>query len=100
MLTAALSAFVLVAEDESDWGHMDLDGGWWIVMGLGMVLFWALVILGIVWLVREIGGGHGHASRAGARGPDPLEVLDRRLAEGEIDVEEYEERRRTIRASG
>jgi putative membrane protein len=26
--------------------------GWWLVMSIGMVAFWALVIYGIVWLIR------------------------------------------------
>lgn len=70
-----------------DWDHM--DGGWWVVMATGMVLFWGLVILGVVWLVREL---TGHGPRIG-RKPDSLELLDRRLAEGTISPEDYRERR-------
>jgi putative membrane protein len=68
------------------------DIGWagWLAMSVGMVAFWALVISAIVALVR------GGAS--GSRQPDgdadrPLDVLQRRLARGEISVEEYEELR-------
>jgi putative membrane protein len=53
-----------------------------------MLVFWGLVILGIVLLVRALGGG----SDAGDR-KDPLRLLQRRLAEGDISVEEYERRR-------
>lgn len=80
---------------ESDWGHMDFDGGGWIAMGIGMILFWGLLIFGVVWLVREV-GGHSLAGRTTA-GPDALEILDRRFAEGDISVKEYEERRRVLR---
>ncbi len=75
------------------WGMHDNDigAGWWIVMMLGMVLFWGLVILGIVWLFREIGGHRG----AGAP-DDPRAILDRRLAEGEITAKEYEQRRKLL----
>lgn len=79
-----------------DWDHMDWGAGWWIVMALGMVLFWGLVAVAVVWIVRELG-------RGGARTPgreDPLELLDRRLAEGQISVEEYEERRRVLSGHG
>jgi putative membrane protein len=72
----------------------DVGTGWMIVMMLGMVLFWGLVVVGIVWLLREaIGRSH--------RGPgsDPLAILDRRLAEGQISVEEYEQRRKTLGAT-
>ena len=35
------------------WGmHGDVGAGWMIVMMFVMVLFWAAIILGIVWLVR------------------------------------------------
>ncbi|MGZ5357104.1 MAG: SHOCT domain-containing protein [Solirubrobacterales bacterium] len=68
---------------------MDFDGGWWIVMALGMVFFWGLVIFGIVWLVRELPG----AQRGSHPAPDPLATLDHRLAAGEISPEEYRERR-------
>lgn len=60
-------------------------------MMLVMVLFWAAVILGIVWLAR--GGFDG--SRGGRR-ETPAEVLDRRFAEGEISADEYRERRQVI----
>lgn len=95
LATSLLGALVPLAD--GDWGHMNLDGGWWMVMVLGMILFWALVILGIVWLVREIGG---HPRPRQARGaPDAIAVLERRLAEGEISVEDYEERRRSLQRS-
>lgn len=85
----ALLASVLVL---ADGGHMHgWDGGWWIVMALGMILFWALVVAGIVWIVREV-GGHRH----GGVGKTPMEVLDERVARGEISVEEYEARRTVL----
>jgi putative membrane protein len=76
------------------WGMHDSDigTGWWIVMMLGMVLFWGLVILGVIWLVREVGGPRRH----GAAPDDPLAILDRRLAEGDITVKEYQQRRKIL----
>jgi putative membrane protein len=85
-MNADLTSAALLLAD-SDWGHM--DGGWWVVMMVGMVLFWGLVILGIVWLVRELAG---RGARLG-REPDALELLDRRLADGTISPEDYHERR-------
>lgn len=81
---------LLLAQGDFD-GHMDWDGGWWILMAIGMVLFWGLVIFGIVWVVRELGSRHEHHGRPGPS--DPLAILDRRLAEGAISAEEYRERR-------
>ena len=94
-----LAQLLLLAQD-GDWGHMDFDNGWWIVMGIGMILFWGLVILGVVWLVRELAQNRGGSAGSGGSGPNQArEILDRRLAEGEITVEEYEERRRILRGS-
>ena len=91
------SALLLLAQGDWD-GHMDggWGGGWWIVMALGMVLFWGLIIVGIVWAVRELSGSRRHD-----RGePDALAILDRRLAEGAISPEEYGERRAVLTGSG
>jgi putative membrane protein len=76
------------------WGMHDNDVGvgWMIVMMLGMVLFWGLVILGAIWLVRE----YGHPSRRAGGPDDPLTILQRRFANGEITAKEYEERRRVL----
>lgn len=84
------SAALLLAEVD---GH-HMDGGWWVVMAIGMVLFWALVVAGLVWLVRELTGGRGFRSRQ-----DPLKLLDRRLAEGTISPEDYEKRRAILTES-
>jgi putative membrane protein len=88
-----LSASLSLQLFADTWGMHDGDvgAGWMIVMMLGIVLFWGLVIVGVVWLLREaIGrGNNGH-------GAEPLAILDRRLAEGQISVEEYEQRRKTL----
>ena len=64
-----------------------------IVMMLVMVLFWALVIVGAIWVLRESIGRRHHA------GDDPLAILDRRLAEGHISTKEYEQRKKLLDAS-
>jgi putative membrane protein len=92
----ALALQMLVVAQSGDWnGHHDLDGGWWIVMMIGMVLFWALVIVAVVWAVRAM--SHGNApSTSARRGETPLEILEHRFAQGEIDAQEFEERRATL----
>ncbi len=55
--------------------------------------FWIGVIaLGVRWIWRH--GGWG------AERESPGEILDRRYAAGQIDQEEYEERRRVLSGSG
>jgi len=73
-----------------------MDGGWWVVMAIGMVIFWGLVIVGVVWLVRELTGRGGNGLKLRQ---DPLELLDRRLAEGTISPEDYRERREILGGS-
>lgn len=89
-MTAALA---LLADFGSD-GHMDWDNGWWILMAVGMVLFWGVVIFAVVWGARELG-----SSRKTERSsqPDAMATLDNRLAAGEISPEEYRERRAVLR---
>ena len=69
-------------------------GVWWWLMPLGMVLFWGLVIWGVVMLVRR--GGHGCCSTSGSQHESALDILKRRYASGEIGKEEFEEKRRLI----
>lgn len=71
----------------------DIGVGWMIAMMIGIVLFWGLVVVGVIWLLREaIGRGH-HGP-----GNDPLAILDRRLAEGQLSIDDYEQRRKTLGA--
>ena len=60
-------------------------------MGIMMLVFWAMLAVAIVWLVRAVVAG----PTAGAD-VAPRAVLDRRLAEGEISIEEYRELRAAL----
>jgi putative membrane protein len=74
--------------------------GWGIVMMVAMLLLVAVVIVGIVWLVLRLvrdRGSRGRADGAPSRG---LEVLERRFAAGEIDADEYRDRRATLERGG
>ena len=74
------------------WGmHGDIGTGWWIVMVAATALFWGLVILVAVRLLWS-----GFGGRQQARTEGPLEVLDRRFAEGALAAEDYRERREIL----
>jgi putative membrane protein len=76
-----------------DWGDMGLWG--WTMM-FAMSLLWLVLIVAVVrWVVRN---GGERAPAAAAPEPSARELLDRRLAQGEIDVEEYKRRREAMRA--
>ncbi|MFD0886465.1 SHOCT domain-containing protein [Streptosporangium algeriense] len=76
------------------WGY---GIGSWLAMGITTILLWALIIVGIVALLRYIAGGRQTGwFAAGVRTP-PEEVLAERLARGEIDTEEYRQRLEVLR---
>jgi putative membrane protein len=66
-------------------------------MGLGMIgmaLFWILIILATVALVKGMWGsrvsaGHGQEETA-------LDALKKRYARGEVDKEEFEQKKRDL----
>jgi putative membrane protein len=68
-------------------------GAWGIGIMLMMLLFWAAVItaivLGIRWLLRQ--GGHSRSDGA-------IQILRERYARGEINREEFEQRKRDLSA--
>jgi len=77
-------------------GHWGM--GW--IGGIFMIVFWIVVIIGLVFLIRWLihttrgasGPTHpGHSSRA-------LEILGERYAKGEIDKEEFEQKKKDLMA--
>ena len=76
-----------------DWGSY---GGWG--MGFGMVfmlLFWVLIILGVAALIRWL--MTQSSPDRGSRDKSPLEIVQERYARGEIDREEYEQKKRDLK---
>lgn len=73
--------------------------GWgdWLAMSLMMVAFWGLVIGGIVYVVRT--PGRPRDDRPAADERTPGRILEERFARGEIDEEEFEQRRVTLTSS-
>lgn len=57
-------------------------------MMLGMGLFWIAAILGLLFLVRDIGEDSQRPPEETA-----LTILDRRFAEGAVSPDEYRQRR-------
>jgi putative membrane protein len=75
----------------------DRVSGWgFALMNLSMLLFWILLIVAGVVLVRYL-GGHDHpvADRTPS-GATPEQILAERFARGEIDEAEYRRRLDTL----
>ena len=75
-----------------DWGMGWGWGGMWLGP-LFMIAWLALLVAVIVLLVRWLGGG---SFGVGSPPRTPREILDERFAKGEIEREEYENRRKAL----
>lgn len=79
------------------WGYMgNYDGGWgWMGFGMiGMSLFWILLIVAIVALVKGTWGSAGAPQRRPEK--TALDILRERYARGEIEKEEFEQKKRDL----
>ena len=108
--TLLFAGFLNLAVTASAWGqqpqdnyhgaHMMWNGSWWYGMFLGpilLVLFIGIVVAVVVLLVRWLGGSITNTESSTSSLRDPLDILKDRFARGEIDKDDYEERRRILR---
>jgi uncharacterized membrane protein len=76
--------------------YMHQGGGHWLLMVLGFVIVVSVIALAIIAVIHYSKGGGALGSKTtksiSAAGPSPQDVLSLRLANGEIDVEEYRSR--------
>ncbi len=85
------------------WRH-GWGGGWgWfpgMIFGpLMMLIVVVAAIVLLVWLMRGIGHGRNVCPRCGFGGRHgALDTLEQRFAKGEIDKDEFEEKRRVLRS--
>ncbi|MBN9096656.1 MULTISPECIES: SHOCT domain-containing protein [unclassified Pseudonocardia] len=68
-----------------------VDGWVYVLMTVGMVLFWGAVIIGVIALVRHTTRPEIHAP-SHTPPPTPQQLLAERFARGEIDEHEYRSR--------
>ena len=78
------------------YGNWGGGGATWFGMGLGMLLFWGLVIVGLIVLVRWLSVPRRGSDPAPPQ--DALDILAHRYARGEIDRAEYEQKRRDLQS--
>lgn len=75
-------------------------GGWgYALMTVSAVLFWALVILAVVALVRYLARSSGPRDGRSVSEQPPEQLLAGRFARGEIDEQEYHSRLATLRGT-
>lgn len=74
--------------------HMNnehMDSGWGWGMAALMVIAAVAIVALVIWFVRSASIPHAHV-QPGPSLEAPMQVLDRRLAAGEITPDEYKER--------
>lgn len=83
------------------WSDHDMSGWGYGGMVIGMVLFWALIIVVIVALIRSSTGSAQTRSipQLPPYTESPEQVLAARFARGEIDEAEYQHRLAVLRGA-
>jgi putative membrane protein len=77
------------------WGsHMSAGG--WIFSIFGTLIILGLIVAAIAWLIGDRGGQAVSGGVQAASGESAREVLDRRLASGELDLEQYNQLRAAL----
>ncbi len=82
------------------WYGNGMNGWGYLLMTAGMVVFWVLVVVGVVALVRHLGReSRSVAAVAVAAVPAAEHVLAERFARGEVDEQEYRQRLDVLRGA-
>jgi putative membrane protein len=104
--TMALSFVVLSStealagwRDDQGW-HMGpgMMGGWgmgWFG-GTFMMIFWVLVLVGLIFLIKWLVQSTNRVKSDVGSGSSALEILKERYARGEIDSAEFEEKKKVL----
>ena len=97
-MLSSLPALAQTPAGRPDNWHYGWDWGWGhMVFGsLMMILFWGGIIVVIVFAVRSFGGGSSHGATPPTSRNKAVDILQERFARGEIDKQEFEERKRSL----
>lgn len=84
------------------WQYGGWGGGWESILwfglhGVGMLLFWGLIVLAVVALVRATVRGSDGGAGNGRREDTALAVVRERYASGDLTREQFQSLRETLR---
>ena len=74
-------------------GYYGWDFGFGLLGIILTILFWVLIIVAIVYLVRYLGG---HLHEEGKNTRSPMDILKERYAKGEITKDDFERIKRDL----
>ncbi len=75
------------------WGPHDGMGWWMLFGGMGMIIFWAIVIWLVIWGVTRVTGENNERME---QAQSPIDIVKGRLARGEITRDEFEDLTKTL----
>lgn len=80
---------------------MDFSYGFIPFFGFGlifMILFWGLILFGVVAFVKWAMGVNGNGQAKQMEGKSAMDILSERFARSEISKEEFEEKKKVLKA--
>ena len=78
-------------------GMMGGYGAGWFG-GIVMIVFWILILVGLIFLIKWLIQSTGRDKATGSIGNRSLEILKERYARGEIDKQEFERKKKDLSA--
>jgi len=73
-----------------NWGY----GGWF--MSIINIIFWVAVIIGIFYLIKFLSSSAKQSGQETKKSDSALDILRERYAKGEINKEEFEEKKKIL----
>ncbi len=73
-----------------------MNWGWWGMGWIFMIIFWGLIIVGLIFLIRYLAGLTRSRAPYEKTHDSALDILKQRYARGEINKEEFEQKKRDL----
>ena len=82
-----------------DWGMPGpgmMGWGWWGFGGIFMIIFWGLIIVGLIFLIKWLASLSRARTTYEKTHDLALDILRQRYAKGEINKEEFDQKKRDL----